>query len=154
MDTREKSGRNKLPSEFTSRGHKGRGGRPKGSRTKRKIVEQVLLGKGETLELLAKGDGKKLPPRHVRIADLLVKSPAAVKVQLERFLAEQDWGKAKETLIGWISVMVTRAEAPTLADGVTRLPGCTRMAPVLPFTGATMRVNSRLRRAVSTSARA
>ena len=87
-----------LPAHFKAKGHPGRGGRPKGRRNTRTIVQQVLLGKAETLELLAKGDGKKLKPRHVRIGDLLRTASPQVRVQLERALMDHDWGKAKETL--------------------------------------------------------
>jgi|SRR6185369_7127708 len=92
------STRPRLGPEFTAKGHKGRGGRPKGRRNTRTIVQQVLLGKAETLELLAKGDGKKLKPRHVRISDILRTASPTVRVQMERALLDHDWGKAKETL--------------------------------------------------------
>lgn len=91
-------GRSGLPPEMKAKGHPGRGGRPKGRRNTSTIVKEVLLGKAETLELLAKGDGKKLKPRHVRISDLLRTASPQVRVQLERALLDHDWGKAKETL--------------------------------------------------------
>ena len=61
-----------------------------------------------------------------------------------------DCGSDREIFTGWISLMVTSEEAPTLLDGVTRLPGWIRMGPVLPVTGARMRLYSRFRRAIAT----
>lgn len=87
-----------LRPEFTAKGHPKRGGRKKGTRNKRTIVQAVLLGKGETLELLAKGDGKKLKPRQDRIADLLTCGNRQVQATMERALLDHDWGKAKETI--------------------------------------------------------
>lgn len=116
---RQADGRPSLPEEFTRKGHKGRGGRPKGRRNTRTIVQAVLLGKAETLELLAKGDGKTLNPRHVRFAEILTKAPHTVRVQLEKFLAEQDWGKAKETLelSGNVDLNTVILEASARAKG-------------------------------------
>src|ERR1700744_6471812 len=73
-----------------------------------------------------------------------------------------DWGSDSETLIGWISLMVTSGlavEIPlvVLLVGLeevelTILPGWIRIGPVLPFTGERMVVYSRFSRADSTLA--
>src|SRR6266567_3380332 len=57
------------------------------------------------------------------------------------------WGRAKETLIGLIWVMVTSGAVRPLTD--TRLPGCNRIGPVLPSIGEWIWVNCRLRCAAS-----
>jgi hypothetical protein len=73
------------------------GGKKKGTLNKRTIVQNVLLGKEETLEKLARGfDGLK--SRDVRIKDLLRCRDRKVVALMERTLMEYDWGKPEQPI--------------------------------------------------------
>ena len=78
---------------------KGEGGRPKGRKNDRTLVRESLgLSKEQLLELVAEGDPKlKLPPRHVRLARLLL-GPKPVAAALERDLMLHAYGRPKETV--------------------------------------------------------
>jgi len=93
------AGYGKLDEEFIRRGHPKRGGRVKGTKNTKTVIREVLLGKSETLELLAKGSAELgLRPRHERVSDLLKTGSGQVKAIMEKFLFEQEHGKAKETV--------------------------------------------------------
>lgn len=127
-----------LPPEFMAPGHARRGGNKKGSKHRKTIIREVLLGKRETLDLLARGSAElKLPPRHERFSTLLQKASGPVKVQLEKFLAEQDWGRAKETHVieGGITLDVAVRLGPCQNDPATFVREFLRPRPWLDTNG-------------------
>lgn len=68
----------------------GNSGRPKG------IVDRRAMAKRHVLEFLARGD-EDLLPREERLKILLNSPDHSIRMQAEKFIADHDWGRPKET---------------------------------------------------------
>ena len=105
-------------------------------------VDKIALFTGASESSFALRRPKTLPMRST-----VTLSPSLAARAWMR--GRSDCGKANETLIGCVWLIVTSVAAPFAA---TMLPGCTRIGPVLPSIGARISVYSRFKRAISIAA--